>query len=81
LTVPTLAISIATGREGHEHAVNKVQPAGMYQPTAIPVRIVLTLNGDPRTTRAVSWRTSVEVTKGIAEIAEAEANPYFSEKS
>jgi len=53
----------------------------MYKPTAMPDRIVLTLNGDPRTSAAVTWRTSVDVVKGIAEIAEAEANPYFSEKS
>lgn len=69
------------GHDGHEHAVVEVKPATMYRPTAMPDRILLTLNGDPRTMRAVSWRTSVEVAKGIAEIAQAEANPYFSEKS
>jgi hypothetical protein len=67
--------------EGHEHSPIAVKPAEMYKPTAMPDRIVLTLNGDPRTSAAVTWRTSVEITNGIAEIAEAEANPYFSEKS
>lgn len=64
-----------------EHKVAAVQPAEHYKPTAMPDRILLTLNGDPRTTRAVSWRTSTEVKRGIAEIAEASATPYFSEKS
>ncbi len=75
------ATSATLAHEGHDHPVVAVKPAEMYQPTPMPDRIVLTLNGDPRTTRAVSWRTSIEVSKGIAEIAEAEANPYFSEKS
>jgi 3',5'-cyclic AMP phosphodiesterase CpdA len=71
----------STAHEGHQHAPIAVKPAEMYKPTAMPDRIVLTINGDPRTSVAVTWRTSVEITKGIAEIAEAEAGPYFSEKS
>ncbi len=64
-----------------EHKVVAVKPADYYKPTAMPDRVVLTLNGDPRTMAAVTWRTSVEVTKALAEIAIAESNPYFSEKS
>ncbi len=64
-----------------EHKVVAVKPADYYKPTAMPDRVVLTLNGDPRTMAAVTWRTSVEVTKALAEIAVAESNPYFSEKS
>ncbi|MCA9126464.1 MAG: metallophosphoesterase family protein [Planctomycetales bacterium] len=67
--------------EDHTHPVIAVQPAEMYAPTAMPDRIVLTWNGDPRTSQAVNWRTSVEVTQGIAEIVEAEAGPYFPEKA
>jgi 3',5'-cyclic AMP phosphodiesterase CpdA len=67
--------------EGHEHPVTAVQPAEMYRPTAMPDRIVLTLSGDPRTSHSVTWRTSTEVTHGIAEIVIAEANPYFPEKA
>lgn len=83
LALACLAASATSGKahEGHEHAPIAVKPAEMYRPTAMPDRIVLTLNGDPRTSAAVTWRTSVETTKGIAEIAEAEAGPYFSEKS
>jgi acid phosphatase type 7 len=64
-----------------EPKVAKVMPAEMYKPTAVPDRIVQSINGDPRTTRAVSWRTSTEVTTGIAEITVATATPYFAEKA
>lgn len=77
----TLSAAMAHAHDGHDHPPIAVKPAEMYKPTAMPDRIVLTLNGDPRTSVAVTWRTSVDVVKGIAEIAEAEANPYFSEKS
>ncbi|MCC6508902.1 MAG: metallophosphoesterase family protein [Pirellulaceae bacterium] len=58
-----------------------VKPADYYQPTAMPDRIVLSLPGDPRSSMAVSWRTSTEVAQGFMEYGIAEANPYFSEKS
>lgn len=77
----TLSAAMAHAHDGHDHPTIAVKPAEMYKPTAMPDRIVLTLNGDPRTSVAVTWRTSVDVVKGIAEIAEAEANPYFSEKA
>lgn len=67
--------------EGHEHPVAQVQPAEMYKPTAMPDRIVLTLSGDPRTSHSVTWRTSTEVTHGLAEIAIAKAQPAFTEKA
>lgn len=65
----------------HTHPVIAVGPAEMYAPTAMPDRIVLSWDGDPRTSQAVNWRTSVEVNRGIAEIVPAEAGPYFSEKA
>lgn len=77
----TLSAAGACAHDGHDHPPIAVKPAEMYKPTAMPDRIVLTLSGDPRTSVAVTWRTSVDVVKGIAEIAEAEASPYFSEKS
>lgn len=73
--------STSFAHDGHSHAVTAVKPAELYEPTPMPDRIVLTINGDPRTTRAVTWRTSVAVAKAFAEIAEAGANPKFSEKS
>lgn len=67
--------------EGHEHSVPAVAPAETYAPKVLPDRIMLTWNGDPKTSQSVSWRTSTAVKHGMAEIAVAEAGPYFSEKS
>lgn len=78
-TFLTMIGTIATAHDGHTFA--KVQPAEIYRPTAMPDRIILTLNGDPRNSVAVTWRTSTEITAGLAEITIADAGPYFSEKS
>jgi len=55
--------------------------AEVYRPTLLPDRIILTWAGDSTTTQAVTWRTSTEVTKGLAEIAVADAGPKFPEKA
>lgn len=47
--------------------------------SADPDRIVLTFNGDPSTCRAVSWRTSKDVSTGVAEIAVALGEPGMFE--
>jgi 3',5'-cyclic AMP phosphodiesterase CpdA len=44
-----------------------------------PDRIFLTFNGDPATTRAVTWRTDTSVTAAVAEVAVATGSPKFSE--
>ena len=62
----------------HSHAVRAVKPAEMYQPTPIPDRIILTWAGDPKTTQAVSWRTSIEVADAYAELAIACGGPDFA---
>ena len=67
--------------DDHEHPVAAVQPDEMYEPTAMPDRVILTWEGDPRTTQAVTWRTSVAVKTGLAEIALAEAGPGFPDKA
>lgn len=67
--------------KSHSHAPTALGAAEIYEPSAMPDRIILSLSSKPRTTQSVNWRTSVEVTRGLAEIAEAEAGPYFSEKS
>ncbi len=74
---------IATGHEdGHEHPrrPKAVVLADAYRPSARPDRIVLTWNGDPRSTQSVTWRTSTEVSEAWAEIAIAEAGPGFAAK-
>ena len=61
----------------HDHPPVKVQPAEAYEPTVLPDRIILTWAGDPATTQAVTWRTSTEVKKALAEIAVADGGPGF----
>ncbi|MEM9316391.1 MAG: fibronectin type III domain-containing protein, partial [Pseudomonadota bacterium] len=46
----------------------------LYAPTPVPDRVVLTWNGDPATTQAVTWRTDASLGRGRAEIALASAN-------
>lgn len=62
----------------HTHAVRAVKPAEMYRPTPMPDRIILTWAGDPKTTQAVTWRTSVEVADAYAELAIAGGGPDFA---
>lgn len=62
----------------HEHAAApRVTHAERYAPTAMPDRVVLTWEGDPRTSQAVTWRTSTAVHAGRAEIAPADHGPKF----
>jgi 3',5'-cyclic AMP phosphodiesterase CpdA len=70
LCLPTVAI----GHDG-EHKPIAAKPAEVYKPSLIPDRIVLTWKEDPRTTQAVTWRTSTEVAHGIAQIAVATDGP------
>ena len=46
-------------------------------PTVIPDRVVLTWNGDPSTSAAVTWRTNTQIRTSAAEIAKAGASPNF----
>jgi len=62
------------GPEAHSH---KVSDAEIHKPTAIPTRILLSWEGDPATSAAVTWRTSAEVRQGIAEVAVATDGPGF----
>lgn len=52
-----------------------------HTPAREPDRLILTWNGDPSTTQAVTWRTSVEVQSAVAEIAVAEDGPLFVDKA
>jgi len=46
-------------------------------PSKDPDRIILTFNGDPATSRAVTWRTDNSIDKAVAQIAEATVNAGF----
>jgi phosphodiesterase/alkaline phosphatase D-like protein len=48
-------------------------------PSKDPDRIILTFNGDPATSRAVTWRTDTTVTKAVAQIAVATENSEFED--
>jgi len=56
-------------------------PAEVHRPALLPDRIVLSWTNDPTTTQAVTWRTSTQIAKGLAEIAVAEAGPGFPHKA
>jgi hypothetical protein len=43
-----------------------------------PDRIFLSFSGDPATSRAVTWRTSPDITQAVAQITPATADPMFS---
>ena len=57
------------------------QSDGLHQPSARPDRLILTWNGDPARSQAVTWRTSTEVASAVAEIAVAEDGPLFVDKA
>ncbi len=48
-----------------------------YRPTRVPDRVILTWNGDPATSQAVTWRTDTSVNKAIGQIAVSEPGPAF----
>ncbi len=52
-----------------------------FEPTVFPDRIMLSIPGNPATSRAVSWRTVNSVTKSIGEIAQVDPSPVFEEKT
>jgi Purple acid Phosphatase, N-terminal domain/Calcineurin-like phosphoesterase len=44
----------------------------IYRPTHVPDRVILTWNGDPATTQAVTWRTDTTGTKAVGQLALSE---------
>jgi hypothetical protein len=50
-------------------------------PSKDPDRIILTFNGDPATSRAVTWRTDTTITKAVAQIALATENSGFEDEA
>jgi hypothetical protein len=62
----------------HEH-VEKLRHWEI--PSKDPDRIILTFNGDPATSRAVTWRTDATIEKAVAQIAEATVNSKFQDQS
>lgn len=52
-----------------------------FAPGLFPDRIVLTWNGDPRHSQAVSWRTNGQVRQGTAQITIAPDSPHLEESA
>jgi len=48
-------------------------------PSKDPDRIILTFHGDPATSRAVTWRTDINISQAVAQIAEATVNSSFTD--
>lgn len=48
-------------------------------PSKDPDRIILTFQGNPATSRAVTWRTDTSITESVAQIAEATVNSKFAD--
>ncbi|MBN2174687.1 MAG: phytase [Bacteroidales bacterium] len=51
-----------------------------FEPTVFPDRIMISVSGNPATSRAISWRTVFEVTGSIGEIAVLDPSPVFENK-
>ncbi len=50
-------------------------------PSMDPDRIMLTFHGDPVTSRAVTWRTDTNISKAVAQVAEATVNSKFEDNA
>lgn len=79
--LPFLAVSHARAHPEGTHRIRQVPAPEIHRPTPIPDRIILTWNGDPATTQAVTWRTDTTVTQGLAEITVAEEGPLFKSRT
>lgn len=69
-----LLIGIAGAQEPNRPAPSAVE---LDPATEFPDRVILTIAGDPATSMAVTWRTSPAVSKGEAQIAQADHGPQF----
>lgn len=65
----------------HHHPPAKVADAVMHAPQIMPSRILLSWEGSPTTSAAVTWRTSEAVLQGQAEIAVATDGPQFVKRA
>ena len=64
----------------HISAQNSANQFINFEPTVFPDRIMLSISGDPATSRAVSWRTDFDVTESVGEIATLDPSPKFDDK-
>lgn len=75
-TAPALAHE---GHEGRESSGD--MNIDQFRPSPLPDRIVLTWTGDVAHSQAVTWRTDGSIASPVAEIAVAEAGPFFPKRA
>ena len=68
------------GQDGHRDPA-PVPEAEAHRPSALPDRIILTWDGDPSRSLAVTWRTDPSVTSAVAQIAPAADNRTFEDQA
>ncbi|MBE0673149.1 MAG: metallophosphoesterase family protein, partial [Bacteroidales bacterium] len=64
---------------GNSDVEQSKSESSAFNPTLFPDRIMLSIPGDPSTTRAVSWRTVYDNTESIGEIVLLDASPDFGD--
>lgn len=74
----SLFVAPLRAHNGENAGPLQAPPAEVYAPSRMPDRVVLTWAGDPSESAAVTWRTSTEVTTGVAEIARSDGGPQFA---
>jgi hypothetical protein len=77
ICLAAILMCVASPTHGHEYERAAVDSVA----TVIPDRVVLTWNGDPATSAAVTWRTNTQIVTSEAEIAKADASPNFRRHS
>lgn len=68
LTLVIVGAGRLVGHDEHPHPVKAVAAADLHRATPIPDRVVLTWASDPASSQAVTWRTSTDVTRGLAQL-------------
>ena len=73
IAVIIFSITILNAQDHHKHeGLNHWEI-----PSKNPDRIILTFNGDPSTSRAITWRTDTSIKYSFAQIAKATENSKF----
>ena len=72
--LPILFIPAGTAQEIAAWKPTLYAEKAAHAPRPLPDRVVLTWNGDPATTQAVTWRTDTSIVRSLAEICVAGDN-------
>lgn len=70
--ISIISCNAPDGKNGVEQLKNEFSN---FDPTVYPDRVMLSIPGDPSTSRAVSWRTIFTVTESVAEITPVVPSP------